>query len=272
MYELQQISEFSWLGSGRSVCELRSEVLQLKASAVLPHVIRDLEVKVENQQIEIQRLQRDQQTTQDSLNSWDEVNLSSIQGVCVDESVATSPSTVSLMTEPAITHQKLVVSNPELFRRGDHSMPKTATKLAAAPSTPPASLSNAPMSVPNSSIPTFSRAQPGPWLQCVLAGGSGSVELRSHDCSAAGCSWCTSGGDRPHRGRAAADRRIFVARLWSAFANRSHLCTGWGPAPSPRPPIVQAKLSATLRLWKLAMSQLCGAARVYAWASLRRTR
>ena len=35
-------------------------------------------------------------------------------------------------------------------------MPKAAAKLAAAPSTPPASISTAPMAVPNSCIPTTS--------------------------------------------------------------------------------------------------------------------
>ena len=80
--------------------ELRSKVKQMKASAA-----RGLEAKIESQKSEIQRLQRDLQSAQDSLNSWDEVNLNWIEGVCVDETVGTSTSSVSGMTEPAITHQ-----------------------------------------------------------------------------------------------------------------------------------------------------------------------
>ena len=38
------------------------------------------------------------------MNSWDEVKLNSIQGVFVDERVATSTSSVSRITEPAISH------------------------------------------------------------------------------------------------------------------------------------------------------------------------
>ena len=44
------------------------------------------------------------QTTQDSLNSWDEVNLHSIQGVYVDERVDASTSSVIRITESAISH------------------------------------------------------------------------------------------------------------------------------------------------------------------------
>ena len=62
--------------------ELRSKVKQMKASAA-----RGLEAKIESQKSEIQRLQRDLQSAQDSLNSWDEVNLNWIEGVCVDETV-----------------------------------------------------------------------------------------------------------------------------------------------------------------------------------------
>ena len=72
--------------------------MQLKASAVPLNLTRDL------QKTAIQSLQGDLESTQDSLNNWDEVNLKSIQGVCVDESVATSTSSVSRTTEPAITH------------------------------------------------------------------------------------------------------------------------------------------------------------------------
>ena len=84
--------------------ELLSEVMQMQASALSPNLTRDLEAKIESQKYEIQSLQRDVQTTQDSLNSWDEVNLNSIQGVCFDESVASSTSSVSRITDAAISH------------------------------------------------------------------------------------------------------------------------------------------------------------------------
>ena len=77
---------------------------QLRASALPPNLTRNLEAKIEGQKYEIQTPQRDLQTTRDSLNSWDEVNLTSIQGVFVDERVATSTSSVSRITEPAISH------------------------------------------------------------------------------------------------------------------------------------------------------------------------
>ena len=62
------------------------------------------EAKVENQKAEIRSLHRDLQSTQDSLNNWDEVNLDSIPGVFIDDSIGTSISSVSRVTEPAISH------------------------------------------------------------------------------------------------------------------------------------------------------------------------
>ena len=62
----------------------------------------------------------DLQTTRDSLNSWDEVNLTSIQGVFVDERVATSTSSVSRITEPAISHLPQPGCDPELFLQREH--------------------------------------------------------------------------------------------------------------------------------------------------------
>ena len=85
--------------------ELRSEVMQMQASAVSPNPTRDLEAKIQSQKkYEIQSLPRDLQKTQDSLKSWDEVNLNSIEDVCVDDSVSTSTSGVSRSTEPLISH------------------------------------------------------------------------------------------------------------------------------------------------------------------------
>ena len=57
------------------ILDLRSEVTQLKASAVPPNLTRNLEAKIESQRFEISGLQRGLQTTQYSLNRWDETNL-----------------------------------------------------------------------------------------------------------------------------------------------------------------------------------------------------
>ena len=54
--------------------------------------------KVESQKTEIPSFQRDLQSTQFSLNSWDEVKLNSIYRVHVDDSVGTSTSCVSRIT------------------------------------------------------------------------------------------------------------------------------------------------------------------------------
>ena len=56
----------------------------MRASGVPPNLTRDREAMIGRQKYEIQSLRRDLQTTQDSLNSWDELNLNSIQDVCVD--------------------------------------------------------------------------------------------------------------------------------------------------------------------------------------------
>ena len=142
------------------VRDLRSEVTQLKASAVLSNLTRNLEAKDVSQKHEIQSLQKrhtDKQTIQDSLNSWDEVNPYSVQGVCVDESVATSTSSFSRMTEPALSHPPRAGSDPELFLQREITMPKGASKLAAAPSAPLARRTwNTPVAVHSSSIPTTS--------------------------------------------------------------------------------------------------------------------
>ena len=58
-------------------------------------------------------------------------------------------SFVGTITEPAISHLPQAGGDPELFQLGEHSMPKAAPKLAAAPSTPEPSISKAPVAVPN---------------------------------------------------------------------------------------------------------------------------
>ena len=66
--------------------------MQMKASVVPLNLTIDLEANIESQNYKIQSLQIHPETKQDSLNSWKEVNLNSMQGVCVDESVASSTS------------------------------------------------------------------------------------------------------------------------------------------------------------------------------------
>ena len=61
------------------------------------------EATIESQKAEIESLHRDSELTQDSLNNWDEVKFNSIQ-VYVDDSIGTSISSVSRVTEPATRH------------------------------------------------------------------------------------------------------------------------------------------------------------------------
>ena len=108
-------------------------------------------------------IQRSTQTTQDSLNSWDEVNFSSIQGVSVDESVPTSTSSVTRITEPAasLPPQAGGGGNTELFVHRQNTMPKAALQLAAAPSTPLARISNTAVAVHSFSLLAI-------WAQAIV--------------------------------------------------------------------------------------------------------
>ena len=96
--------------------ELRSETMQLQESAVQPNPTQDFvtqdlkvgmhrqEATIESRNAEFQKLQIDFETTKDSLNSWDKVNVSSIRGAYVDDSIGTATSSVSRLTVPAISH------------------------------------------------------------------------------------------------------------------------------------------------------------------------
>ena len=113
-----------------SVRELRIEMMKLQASAVPPDPTRNSviqhwrfgmcrqEAQIENEKAEIKEssrlksLQQDSESTQDSLNNWYEVNLNSILGVCVDDSIGTSISSASRATEPAISHLPQAEANP----------------------------------------------------------------------------------------------------------------------------------------------------------------
>ena len=72
------------------------------------------ESKIEIQKAEIQSLQRDLESTRESLNKRDEVNLNSIRGVYVDDSIGTSVSSVRRVTEPSMSHVPQAGRDPEL--------------------------------------------------------------------------------------------------------------------------------------------------------------
>ena len=99
----------------------RSCAIESISCAVESHW-RDLEAKIESQKTEIQSLQRHLQSTQDTLNCWDEVNLNSIQGVYVDDSVGTSTSSASRNTAISIHLLTSLGGDPELFQLTEVSM------------------------------------------------------------------------------------------------------------------------------------------------------
>ena len=80
--------------------------MHLQLSVVPQNLNRNLEATIESQKYEIQILPRDLQTT---------LHFNSIQVVCVDESAATSTSSLSRITEPAISHVPQAGSDHELF-------------------------------------------------------------------------------------------------------------------------------------------------------------
>ena len=96
------------------ICDLRSEIMQLRASAVPPNLNRNLEAKIESQKYELQSSERSTDNT-GFTEQWDEVNLTSIQGVYVDDRVATSTSSVIRIPVPAISHLPPAGSDPEPF-------------------------------------------------------------------------------------------------------------------------------------------------------------
>ena len=63
------------------------------------------------------------------------MKLNSIQGVYVDDSIGTSISSVSRVTEPANSHPPQAGCDPERFHLRGHYMSNAAPKLNAAPST-----------------------------------------------------------------------------------------------------------------------------------------
>ena len=96
--------------------------------------IKRQEARIDFQKPDMKSLQRDLQTTQHSLNNWDEVNLNSFQGVYADGCIGTPISSASRIAETAINHPPQSRGDPELFPPRDHSIPNAAPKLAAAQS------------------------------------------------------------------------------------------------------------------------------------------
>ena len=60
-----------------------------------------------------------------------------------------------LRNRQSVIYHKLG-GDPELFPQREHTMPTAASKLAAAPSTPPVSISKTPVVVRNATITTIS--------------------------------------------------------------------------------------------------------------------
>ena len=81
------------------------------------------EAKIESQKAEMRPSKRFRFNT-GPLNNWYEVNLNSIQGVHVDDSISTSISSVSRVTEPAISHPAQAGSDPELSQPKEHQCRK----------------------------------------------------------------------------------------------------------------------------------------------------
>ena len=81
------------------------------------------EAKIESQKAEMRPSKRFRFNT-GPLNNWYEVNLNSIQGVHVDDSISTSISSVSRVTEPAISHPAQAGSDPELSQPKKHQCRK----------------------------------------------------------------------------------------------------------------------------------------------------
>ena len=103
-----------------------------------------------------------------------------------------------------------------------------------------------------------------------------SVWLRCHGYSGVDCSWRSSGGDRPHRGRASADRGSAVVSRCVPLSTvcwvvASHFCVTWffylptcGWQLFATFGCRRSKLSVSSPLRKLGMSRWCGVSRVHA--------
>ena len=87
------------------------------------------ESKTSEGQQQVRESRSEVMTTQDSLNRWDEVSLNSIQGVCVDESVATSFRRIA---EPALGHPPRNGSDRELCLQRENTTPKAAPKIGCS--------------------------------------------------------------------------------------------------------------------------------------------
>ena len=118
-------SHESWTSEDwKIIRDFRSEGMQLRASA---ESYQKFWSKDGTSQVWDSKFQKiDLQTTQDSLNTWDAAILKSLQGVCVDESVATSTSLFNRITDQlAVTHHELGATPTSLSR--DNTMTNACT-------------------------------------------------------------------------------------------------------------------------------------------------
>ena len=84
------------------------------------------------QKAEIQCLQRDLESTQDSLNNWDDGILETIQRVHVDDSIGTSISSVRRETEPAISDPPQAGCEPGAVQTERAFCAKRSTKMGCS--------------------------------------------------------------------------------------------------------------------------------------------
>ena len=108
-----------------SVRELRSEILLCRQippeilsfkTGVSGRVAKRPRLKAKMQRLEV--FKEIWESTQDSLNKWDAVSLNSIPGVYVYDCIGSSISSVSPVTEPAISHLPQVGSDQFLNLTG----------------------------------------------------------------------------------------------------------------------------------------------------------
>ena len=91
------------------------------------------EAVIERQHAEIESFPRDLEATQDSLNIWNEINLDSIDVVHVGDGVGTSISSVSRVTEAAVSHPPLAGSDPALVQPKERERRKEVRPIRRTP-------------------------------------------------------------------------------------------------------------------------------------------
>ena len=143
--------------TSKSFAIYAAKLMQLRASAVPPNLNRNLEAKIESQKYELQSSERSIDNT-GFTDQWHEVNLTSIQGVCV----CWWPCCYIVIihhheyrNQQSVIYHQLEVTPSRSYKR-KNTMPKAASKLAAAPRTRQAIILKTQVAVHNFSIPTTS--------------------------------------------------------------------------------------------------------------------